>query len=97
MERVNVVFSLEADESFKKLKKGSLLISQLAVSYYNDLFEIPPERGGIIRREYNQDTFVSEKSCIFDIRGVIEDTDPLRTLNITHFELRKKAEKKHTK
>jgi len=67
MERVNIVFSYEAQESFEKLRNGTLLVSQLAVSYYNDLFEIPPERGGIIRREYNQDTFVSEKSCILDI------------------------------
>ena len=93
MEKVRVVFSFEASESFETLKKSPPLVSQLAVRYYNELFEIPPENWGRIRRENHQDTFVSEKHCVFDIRGVVEDTPPIRTLNITHFELRKKAQR----
>jgi|GEM_PF-1915632 len=93
MEKVTIKFGFEARDSFEELKKGSPFISQLAVRYYNELFEIPPEKWGRIRRENNHDTFVSEKHCVIDIRGVIEDTQPTRTLNITHFELRKKAKK----
>lgn len=91
MEKVVIQFSLEARDSFEGLKNGTPFISQMAIRYYNELFEIPPEKWGRIRRENNQDTFVSEKHCIFDIRGLIEDTLPARTLNITHFELRKKG------
>jgi hypothetical protein len=93
MEKVIIKFSLEALDSFEELKKGTPFISQMAVRYYNELFEIPPEKWGRIRRENNTDTFVSEKHFVFDIRGVIEDTLPTRTLNITHFELRKKVKK----
>lgn len=93
MEKVVIKFSLEAHDSFEELKKGSPFISQMAFRYYNELFEIPPEKWGRIRRENNQDTFVSEKHCVLDIRGLIEDTHPVRTLNVTHFELRKKIEK----
>lgn len=91
MEKVRVEFSFEADESFKEIQKGSPLTSQLAIRCFNELFEIPPETWGRIRRENGVDTFVSEKHYVFDIRGVIEDTKPTRTLNVTHFELRKKA------
>ena len=93
MERVNVEFSLEARDSFEALRAGLPLAAQLAIRYYNQLFEIPPETWGRLRRENNQDTFVSEHHCIFDIRGMIEDTTPIRTLNITHFELRKRIQK----
>jgi len=93
MEKVRVEFSVEAHESFEKLRKGPPFMAQLAVRFYNELFEIPPETWGRIRRENHQDTFVSEKHCVFDIRGIIEDTHPTRTLNITHFELRQKPAK----
>ncbi len=93
MEKVRVEFSIEANESFQALRKGPPLIAQLALRYYNELFEIPPERWGRIRRENHWDTFVSEKHCVFDIRGVIEEAQPVRILNITHFELRKTSQK----
>ncbi len=89
MEKVRIGFSLEANHSFEKLRHGPPLIAQLAIRYYNELFEIPPEKWGRIRHENGRDTFVSEKHCIFDIRGIIEDADPIRILNVTHFELRK--------
>lgn len=93
MEKVKVESSFEAYESFEGLRKGPPLVVPLAVRFYNELFGIPPETWGRIRRENKQDTFVSEKHCVFDIRGIIEDTHPARTLNITHFELRKKPAK----
>lgn len=93
MEKVRVEFSFEANASLETLRKGPPFIAQLAIRYYNELFEIPPENWGRIRRENGWDTFVSEKHCVFDIRGVIEESRPARTLNITHFELRKKGRK----
>jgi hypothetical protein len=90
LERVRIEFSLEARDDFEVLRTGPPLVAQLAIRCYNELFEIPPETWGRIRRENGRDTFVSEHHSIFDIRGIIEDTTPMRTLNITHFELRKK-------
>lgn len=95
MEKVIVRFSHEANQSFANLRNGPPLVSHLAVNFYNELFDIPPEKWGRIRRENNSDTFVSESHCIFDIRGVIEDTTPTRTLYITHFELRKNQKAAH--
>jgi hypothetical protein len=93
LEKVHVEFSHEAHDSFKNLRNGPPLIAQLAIRYYNELFEIPPETWGRFRRENGQDTFVSERHCILDIRGVIEEATPRRILRITHFELRKTLQK----
>lgn len=90
MEKVFVLFGTDAHRSLEALKKGSPLIAQLAIRYYNELFDIPPQKWGRIRHENGQDSFVSEKHCVFDIRGVIEGDLSKRTLSITHFELRKK-------
>ena len=94
MEKIRVFFDTEAKESFDLLKGGKdLFIAQLAIRYFNELFDFPPDHWGRMRREFGKDTFVSDNHCPFEIKGWIEDTTPTRTLHILEFSRRKR----HTK
>jgi hypothetical protein len=91
LEKVIIKFDLEAKTSYEHLRIGPPFLSQLALRYYNALFDFPPERWLRLRKEFGHDTFTSDRHCVLDIRGILEDTRPFRTLKITHFEVRKRA------
>jgi hypothetical protein len=93
LEKVIVEFTLEAKTSYERLRNGAPFLSQLALRYYKALFDFPPEDWLRVRRNLGHDTFTSDSHCALDIRGTLADTHPLRTLRITHFEVRKRPPK----
>ena len=97
MEKVKVIFDPRAKTEYDNIRNGdNAFHSQLALRYYNDLFRFPPDHWGRLRRQYGCVHFVSEDHCIFDIRATLEETAPVKTLNVLYFQLRVSGRKKHT-
>jgi hypothetical protein len=87
--KIIIEFKPIALEHFEKLTLDKRF-GGLALKFYRELFDFPPEEWGRLRKEYGKETFVSDKHIPFVIQViVVEETDDHLKLYVTEFDRRK--------